>query len=74
MKIRQYFHSEDDLAQKMGKGFLRAWKRLLEKYSKRIASLGVHSLKLASLSFAFFTAAEEGNAEMMYHFDDMLHG
>ena len=53
---------------------MRMWRRLLEKYSKRIASLGVNALRLASLSFAFFSAAEEGNAEAMSHFDDMLHG
>lgn len=74
MHIKHCFHSEDDLAQKLGRSFMRMWRRLLEKYSKRIASLGVNALRLASLSFAFFSAAEEGNAEAMSHFDDMLHG
>lgn len=74
MHIKHCFHSEDDLAQKLGRSFMRMWRRLLEKYSKRIASLGVNALRLASLSFAFFSAAEEGNAESMSHFDDMLHG
>lgn len=74
MHIKHCFHSEEDLAQKLGRGFMRMWRRLLEKYSKRIASLGVNALRLASLSFAFFSAAEEGNAESMSHFDDMLHG
>lgn len=74
MHIKHCFHSEEDLAQKLGRSFMRMWRRLLEKYSKRIASLGVNALRLASLSFAFFSAAEEGNAEAMSHFDDMLHG
>lgn len=74
MQIRQYFHSEEDLAHKMGEDFVRRWKMLLERYTKYIDTMRVNIMKVASLSFAFYSAAVDGNAELVHHFDDALHG
>lgn len=74
MHIRHYFHNEEDLARRLGRGFVRRWKQLLERYSKRIHLPIVTLMKMTSLSFAFYLAAQEGNAEVVYHFDDLLHG
>lgn len=74
MKIRHIFHNEAELVQKLGEHFVLQWKRLLAEYEKRRKSIGCNPMRVATIAFAFYSGAVDGNARMGLEFDHMLHG